>query len=176
MVGRFQGLHEGHQFLIEHLKLMSDRILIYIGSSQESGTKRNPFSYDLRKRMIEAVYGDSVIVKPLPDLTNENDISTEWGEYVFNNVKKDMGKTPDIMIHGNESARNGWYTEKQLGYTVSIIVPKSCISATLIRNYIIQNDIEEFRKFTPKEIWKFFDEMRHELLLIDYLEKMEEGK
>jgi len=63
---------------------MCDRLLILVGSAQESGTLRNPFSVETRIKMIKEIYpDDNVIVRGLPDLTNENDISAEWGRYLL---------------------------------------------------------------------------------------------
>ena len=42
--GRFQTFHKGHEKLVETGLMLCDRLLIFIGSSQEDGTERNPFN------------------------------------------------------------------------------------------------------------------------------------
>ena len=49
VVGRFQALHTGHEDMISRAIALCDRVGIFVGSSQESGTFQNPFSYDLRR-------------------------------------------------------------------------------------------------------------------------------
>jgi bifunctional NMN adenylyltransferase/nudix hydrolase len=56
--GRFQTFHLGHEKLIETGLKLCDRLLIFIGSSQECGTERNPLNINTRTKMIKAIYGD----------------------------------------------------------------------------------------------------------------------
>ena len=43
IVGRFQHFHIGHRSLVENAYKLCDRVLILVGSAQESGTLRNPY-------------------------------------------------------------------------------------------------------------------------------------
>ena len=52
-IGRFQPFHNAHLEDIKNILKEADEIIIGIGSSQESNTKENPFSYEERKEMIE---------------------------------------------------------------------------------------------------------------------------
>jgi len=54
-IGRFQPLHKGHLFALRYIAKRSARVLVVIGSSQEKGTRKNPFSARQRKKMLEAV-------------------------------------------------------------------------------------------------------------------------
>lgn len=93
--GRFQTFHKGHEKLIDTALLLCDRVMIMIGSSQESGTKRNPFNIITREKMIRSIYGNdsNIMIYALPDLTNEEDITPEWGKYLLENVDKYIFKT-----------------------------------------------------------------------------------
>lgn len=51
-VGRFQPFHLGHLEVIKGILKENDKVIIAVGSSQESGTKENPFSFEDRERMI----------------------------------------------------------------------------------------------------------------------------
>ena len=115
---------------------MCDRLLILVGSAQESGTLRNPFSVETRIKMIKEIYpDDNVIVRGLPDLTNENDISAEWGRYLLDKVHDIIGKNPNIMIYGNDESRSGWFAPEDIKDIMEIVVPRSeiPISATELR-------------------------------------------
>ncbi len=46
MVGRFQTLHTGHVYMIEKAVAVCERVGIFVGSSQESGTSKNPYTYE----------------------------------------------------------------------------------------------------------------------------------
>ena len=70
ILGRFNHIHSGHKYIIDISRNLSKETLILIGSSQESGTLRNPFSAELRKKLIEKIYenDDSIRVEFLEDM------------------------------------------------------------------------------------------------------------
>ena len=107
LVGRFQTLHAGHQQMIETALSLCDQVGIFVGSSQESGTQKNPFPYALRKRMLEKLFGDRVGVYPLPDIGVGN--TAAWGDYVLENVMQRFGRMPDLLVSGKETRRLDWF-------------------------------------------------------------------
>lgn len=106
--GRFQTFHKGHEKLIDTGLLLCDRMLILVGSAQECGTKRNPLNVNTRIKMIREVYGDdpNIMIYALSDLTDENDITPDWGRYLLQNVDRYIYKNPDVMIYGNDDSRS----------------------------------------------------------------------
>ena len=106
VLGRFQGVHFGHESIIEHALALCEEVLVFIGSSDKSGTKENPFPYELRYNMLHDIYKDSIHIYPLPDLGVGN--VPKWGDYVIENAIKVLGK-PDLIIYGEEPKLNTWY-------------------------------------------------------------------
>ena len=51
-IGRFQPFHIGHLKVIKWILKKYDKVIIVIGTSQESNTDKNPFSIEERKEMI----------------------------------------------------------------------------------------------------------------------------
>lgn len=176
ILGRFNHIHSGHKYIIDISRNLSKQTLILIGSSQESGTLRNPFSAELRKKLIEKIYenDDSIRVEFLEDMTNEYDINYEWGRYILQNVKKLTGKKPNLMIHGNDESRKGWFDEKDIEDVSEMIITRKDIeiSATKLRGYILIGNKEKWSEFVPKEIHNMFDEIRQELLAIPVYKKI----
>ena len=68
LVGRFQTIHAGHEFMVNKAVSLCDNVGLFVGSSQESRTFKNPFTYEERCDMLKTVFGDSVLVYPLPDI------------------------------------------------------------------------------------------------------------
>lgn len=165
ILGRFQIFHKGHESLVEKAFKFCDTILIFIGSSDKKNTAENPFSYEIREKMIKEIYGDKVIVKPLPDL-GVGDVPA-WGDYVFKNAKKYIDPV-DYIFFGNEVKHNLWYSEEHSKNTVFQVLDRSDIkiSATEVRDAIIKDDREFFEKFTNPAIHKFYDELREILLKV----------
>lgn len=121
VIGRFQPIHKGHEFIIKQALTLCNKVYVYIGSSQESNTWRNPFSFDLRKELISKVFSKEVrkkrlIIKPLADIGVGDTL--EWGQYVMDTIRTDLWKgfdpsnheDIDLYVTGCEKARASWFS------------------------------------------------------------------
>lgn len=172
VVGRFQHFHIGHKSLVENAYKLCDRVLILVGSSQEFGTLRNPYPTSTRIDVIREIYGrdnDNLIVKELPDLTNENDITPDWGKYVLKNVRTHIRKAPSLMVYGNDEFRSKWFAPEDIMDTAELVIPRSRIpiSATLLRESLLKDDFEYWARFVDEKTHKMYDRLRRELLATD---------
>lgn len=178
LCGRFQLMHIGHESLVNTALKMCDRILILVGSAQEVGTERNPFDVETRIKMIKEIYPqDNVIVKPLSDLTNENDITPEWGKYLLDRVRNYVYKVPELMIYGNDESRSKWFDPEDIKDVTEIIVPRSRlpISATMLREALLKDDKEIWFKYHNPRLHKYYDAIRGQLLAAEpYSKKYKE--
>lgn len=169
IVGRFQHFHIGHRSLVENAFKLCDRVLILVGSAQESGTLRNPYLTSTRIDVIREIYGhdNSILqVKELNDLTNENDITPDWGKYVLKNVKMHIRKEPSLMVYGNDEFRSRWFAPEDIENTAELVIPRSRIpiSATLLREALVKDDFEYWSKYVDDKTHKMYDRLRAELL------------
>lgn len=169
IVGRFQHFHIGHKSLVENAYKLCDRVLILVGSAQESGTLRNPYLPSTRIDVIREIYGvdnNNLIVKELNDLTNENDINADWGRYVLKNVKRYIRKAPSLMVYGNDEFRSKWFDPEDITDTAELVIPRSRIpiSATKLREALVKDDFEYWSKFVDDKTHKMYDRLRSELL------------
>lgn len=159
-IGRFQPLHIGHTHIIRKMLDECDKVIVAIGSAQESSTKRNPFSYAERHYFISEAfnYDEALICLPLKDRENPSD-DASWGDYVFARVKQWCGLTPDAIYEGEESERVHWYDN--LGVEI-VRVPRSIlpISGTMLREAIAQNDKEVVFQWIPTILRDEYKEMR----------------
>jgi nicotinamide-nucleotide adenylyltransferase len=176
IVGRFQTFHKGHQSLVETALKLCDRVIILVGSAQESGTERNPFNVATRMNVIRECYPDKdrVQIYALPDLTNENDITTDWGRFVLDNVDRYIYKVPEIMIYGNDEARSRWFDLNDIKDTGEFIIPRSRlpISATMLREMMVKDERREWMKWVDPKLHKMYDSLRAELLSVPFYDKM----
>ena len=113
IVGRFQTFHTGHKYMVDKACAVCDRVGILVGSSQESGTLKNPFTFEMRREMLKKVFGDRVRIEPLPDIGVGN--NGKWGDYVLQNVQRYFGKAPDLLFFIDDD-RGQWqrYTPSEL--------------------------------------------------------------
>ena len=88
VLGRFQTFHKGHEYIINKALEICSKVLVFIGSSDKDGTQENPFSYELRKKLIKKIY--------------ENEIKTY--------VEKHFNYTGSVVA---KKILNNWEAEKQ---------------------------------------------------------------
>lgn len=175
IVGRFQTFHKGHQSLVDTGLQLCDRLLILVGSAQESGTERNPFDVITRMSIIRSIYPDKdrVLIHSLSDLTNEDDITYDWGRYVLENVDRYIYKVPEIMFYGNDEARSRWFDPEDIKNTAEFIIPRSRlpISATMLREMMLKDERKEWMQHVSPKMHKMYDSLRAELMSIEFYQK-----
>ena len=131
IVGRFQFFHEGHKSLVDWGLERCDKFVVLIGSCDKSRTKDNPFTFEERKEMIETIYGDRVIVLPVLDLGIG--YCPQWGEYLVNTIKFNVGEIPDFYIGGVEEDRENWLLDSHITRLLisRSVTPKSATNARI---------------------------------------------
>lgn len=171
--GRFGHEQIGHVSLFETARMLSKRLLVLVGSSQEYGMLRNPFRVETRIDVIKETYpGESeevFMVRGLRDLTNEYDVTSDWGKFVKSEVEHHMHKFANLMVYGNDEFRSQWFAAEDLTNTVEIIIPRSTIpiSGTMIRGMLTIDDQTTWQKYTPELIHSMYPRLRDELMQVD---------
>lgn len=172
LLGRFQTFHIGHQSLVDTALNLCDRLVLMVGSAQESGTKRNPYNVLVREEMIKEIYGgdDRVIIYPIPDLSHEDDITTDWGRYVLQHVHTILYKAPELMIYGNDEARSRWFDAEDIKNTAEFIIPRQRIpvAATELRNFMLLDQREQWMKYVNPKLHKLYPKLRELLLTVPH--------
>ena len=142
---------------------LCEKVGVFIGSSQESGTSKNPFTYEMRESILKKIYGDTIRVYPLPDIGVGN--NSRWGDYVLDSVVERVGEAPDLLITGKEERRIDWFDSVK-GLSISeLYIPKTIdISASKMRELIIKNEYDTWKEFCDKRLWSSFPEMRRIVL------------
>lgn len=174
--GRFQTFHIGHESLVETGLKLCDRVLILVGSAQESGTERNPYDLATRMDMLKAIYGEGerIMMHGLSDLTNENDIRPEWGRYLLDNVDRYLYKAPELMIYGNDESRSRWFDPEDIRDTSEFIVNRGRIpiSATMVREAMVFDERKKWMSMVNPRLHKMYGRLREELMSVPFYQEM----
>ncbi len=143
MVGRFQTFHIGHAYMIEKAVAVCEHVGVFVGSSQESGTAKNPFTYEQRETYLRRAFGDKIKIYPLPDIGVGN--NSKWGDYV--------------------ERRISWF-DSVVGVSVAeLYVPKIIdISASEMRAWLIDGNFGQWKRYSPETLWDAYGEMRAAVL------------
>ena len=162
LLGRFQTFHNGHREMVRTALHTCDKVLLFIGSSQESRTEKNPFTYEERREFITSVFkkeinAGTLIILPLEDRGLGNNSS--WGQYVLDSIPAEYGK-PDVAISAKEERRTTWYPD-----IAELLIPKyGDISATQVRKLMTEGNRTEWQKLVPSQNHRLFNKMREILI------------
>lgn len=119
LIGRFQITHTVHAQLFQHGIDNSDHLIIQVGSSDVARDEKNPFTFDERKQVIEAIcepmlqahremgVSKKLSVLPLHDFTYDNN---KWLAEVQANVTS-VTKSADITLTGSKKDATTFYLE-----------------------------------------------------------------
>lgn len=149
-VGRFQPFHLGHLKVIKWILEKYDKIIIVIGSSQESNTEKNPFSVEERKEMInKTLKSENIENYKIIEIPDVNDDDT-W-------VKTILEKTSFETVF----SMNPWTIRcfKKFNIRVEGHINFGDISASKIRR--LMDEGKEWENLVPEEVIKIVK--RHNL-------------
>ena len=148
-IGRFQPFHKAHLSDIKLALKECDKVTIAIGSSQESATKENPFSYEERKEMIESTLKKHNVfnydIVPVPDV---NDDKT-WVDHV-----KKVISGFDIVYTGNDFTEK-LFKQKDIKVRKIELIPN--INATEIRKRILHEN--DWKELVPEEVAEYIEKI-----------------
>lgn len=168
VVGRFQPIHIGHEQIINKALELSNKTIIFIGSCDKKYEIDNPFSYELRKSMIEIIYHDYIEngqleIYPLKDIGVGNVF--KWGDYLIEEVKKYVPSI-DLFVSGEEAKIDLWFKDEYKKEISFYKVSRSNIdiSATQLRQYIYDNNYDEFKKYVNTKLHNYYSTIRSELI------------
>ena len=163
ILGRFQTLHKGHEYIIDKALELCESVLVFIGSSDKSGTPENPFDYEMRKSLLEAIYKDKIIIAPLPDLGVGN--VPRWGEYVLENANK-LDSFPDCIVHGIEDKCELWFSLDVRKKITFIKVDRGDIkiNASTLRQYMYDNEYDKWKEYINPKLHKYYSTLRIQLI------------
>lgn len=173
MVGRFQHIHAGHEKLINLGLTVCDKFLVFIGSAQESKTEKNPFNVEYRKELISKIYYKEIeegklIIKPLNDFQDKFELTPRWGEYVLNESKKHLDTFPELIIYGKDKDIFKCFDKEVVKNITEILVDRNVlnISATQIREYILNDNKEEWKKSVNEKLHSEYENLRKILMQV----------
>jgi len=152
VIGRFQPPHIGHIELIRVASWENSRVIVAIGSAQDSHTPRNPFTAGERYEMLQAALAEegihNVDIIPVTDV-NRNAI---WVAHL-----ESMLPLFNTVYANNPLVRQLFEEE---GYTVRTVQPfkREAVSATAIRSSMGAG-LSDWEKLVPPAVARIVGEI-----------------
>lgn len=154
-IGRFQPFHKGHLKAIKWILKKEKEIFIIIGSSQQSFTKNNPFSFSERKKMIKnALIEEGIGHFKIYGMTDLIKSDILWAKQLLKRIKH---KPEEIIIF----TKNPWTKKsfQKIGVKVrSHPMFFNELSATQIRKKIAKD--QNWRNLVPEMVSNFLREIK----------------
>lgn len=172
---RAQPMHLGHLDVIKKASAENERVLVFVGSANKSGTKRNPLDISDRlffvRSVIESEKLNNVVVAPLSDWSKEDAyaLAKEWGRFFYYNAVNALeSKTFTLYYNDDIGIARNWFDE-DLQKRVTIVYSEKSrdISATKIREAIIADDTDFLEKVLPQIVYDKRDYIRSKLVNAD---------
>lgn len=134
IVARFQ-CHElttGHIDLIESVKAMHDKVIVFLGLSPLRNTIENPLDFRCRKTMLNETYPD-IDVYYIDDIPGDD---YAWSRYLDSQILKWRNPNQSVVLYGSRDSFLNRYKGKS---PVRELEAAERISATEIRRRVCNN-------------------------------------
>jgi bifunctional NMN adenylyltransferase/nudix hydrolase len=157
-IGRFQPFHNGHKAVIDEALKQAHEVVVVVGSSFAARNIRNPFTFQERKAMIEAVYppgrtdrGTRVKVVPVSDYPYDDN---KWINAIQSIVTAAVPSAQDIGLIGHSKDSTSYYLNIFPKWKNHVEVPNVAgINATDIRKHLFGGENGElFNSALPEQV------------------------
>lgn len=146
-IGRFQPFHNGHSHVVREALKIAKEVVIVIGSARSARNIRNPFTFEERKAMIEAVFpeetqftyrgdGRRISIVGVPDYPYDEN---KWVASVQTAVMGVLNFSPNplkITLIGHSKDSSSYYLKMFPFWESEAVSNYQSISATDIRETI----------------------------------------
>ena len=171
-VGRMQPFHNGHKAVIDKALENAQEVVVVLGSCFQPRSTKNPFTFEERKAMINAVYGDKFnyagaqgnIKTPRVKVVGVHDYPYDdnaWVSAVQNAVNKvNIGANTGLIGHSKDSS--SYYLKIFPQWRNHVEVDNvDGINATDIRNKILdyKGTTTYLYQVMPKEAVKYLESL-----------------
>ncbi len=172
-LARMQPLHIAHLFLIEQAMKDCEEVWVVLGSSNKHDMLRNPFTLEFRTEVLKEALSDSgyskedidrIHIFELPDWSLENDVNEPiiWGRYFYYNVVSRIQHKSFAMYYSDDSSIiKSWFDSEVKDHIHINLFNRAQVyeglSATRIREAIINKNTDYLNKYCPKAILRRLD-------------------
>jgi nicotinamide-nucleotide adenylyltransferase len=150
-VGRFQPFHNGHLAVIKDILQHHEHVYIVIGSAQESGTDRNPFSSAEREAMIRLALSNEKIHRYTVYRADDCNDDELWGQKIKALCRFDVAYSNNPVVKRCLEAQ-GFEVRKHKFYD------RAELSGTDIRKLMKEDG--EWEEFVPPAVATFIKKSR----------------
>lgn len=158
-IGRFQPFHKGHEYTVKKALSMADKVIILCGSANSEKSLKNPWNCAEREQMIRDSFSKDdnlrIIIKPLNDYPNQDDLWIKNVNSTINNVVKDQKSKIGLIGYFKDSS--SYYLNLFPDWNLIHMENYHNISATPIREalFLKGKSPSDFSQELPQSVIKY---------------------
>lgn len=145
VVGRFQPLHNGHVQLVRLAREQCGDVAIAVGSTNAKPSLRNPFTWEERKAMLDAVF-PGVPVFNVPDIHDRE----AWVAHLL------AITGPVDRVYGNDENSQSLFEAAHVDVVRPGLVERNAWEGSAIRALMAEDD-PSWRKLVPNPVVELLD-------------------
>jgi len=143
-IGRFQPFHTGHERVIRKALLLSDKVIVLVGSSYQPRTVRNPWDFNEREKLMRCNFSEQenrrILAFPLLDyIYNDTLWIKSIQQLIAGVVHTKIASKAKIGLIGHQKDNTSTYLTQFPQWQREEIENYKNISATEIREYYFDN-------------------------------------
>lgn len=129
IVARFQSpyFHDGHMALIKHVRENSDKVVVFLGTSQSRLTTNDPLSFEVRRDMVKELSPDIPVHR-----INDAKYDSMWSKNLDRMIDEAY-PSHDVCLYGSRDSFVKVYNGK---HRVEVVKEIKSQSATTIRSAV----------------------------------------
>lgn len=174
IVGRFQHVHIGHEKLINIGLNLCDKLVIFVTYKDNKETNRNPYDIEYRIKLLNIIYEKEIkenklLIYPFKDINLEDGVTHLWGQAIIDTYIEHMNIRPECIIYGKDKNINKCFPPNIVSNITEIFVDRVTlqISATEMREYLINDDYDNWKKYANSKIHKEYSNIRERLMKVE---------
>lgn len=157
-IGRFSPIHTGHVHVCMQALQQSNYLVILVGSSDESASARNPWSFEYRRMLIETALDEANIPRTkysIRKLLNSTYNDQKWEADVQSIVAEecvihvDHSAVPKIGLIGHSKDESSYYLKSFPQWNMIEVEHIDGINATNIRDVFFNSNLTDEYKTLP---------------------------
>lgn len=129
-------LTNSHQKMIKTIISRHDRMIIFLGTTNQKITSKDPYPFEFRKQMVTeflstlgSVTSEKVTIVPLPDNTN----NTEWVKNLDAVISAFLGYDETAHLYGGRDSFLPYYTKEPGKFVCTALEQEDYDSGTELR-------------------------------------------
>lgn len=174
IVGRFQHVHIGHEKLIDIGINLCDKLVIFVTYRDNIETDKNPYDVEYRIKLLNIIYEkeikkNKVIIYPFKDINLEDGITHLWGQSVIDTYIEYLGDRPECIVYGKDKNINKCFPTHIVSNITEVFVDRETlqISATKMREYLLNDDYDNWKLYANSKIHSEYNTIRDKLMKVE---------